>query len=409
MKNCEYWIWLARTLGDAARLDEIIACFGNARELYYAGKNEWRLSGVLTAVQIEKLAQYSPSESGKIINDCEKNRWSIITPEDGEYPPLLREISNLPAVLYADGDASLLSDSLTIAMVGTRKASRYGIRAAGVIASMLSRSGFCVVSGGALGIDSAAHSGAISAGGKTVCVLGCGFGTDYLKSNEAMRNEIVRNGVIITEYPPFTQASRTTFPKRNRIISGMSLGTVVIEAGEKSGSLITANMALEQNRQVFAVPGNVFSSAYNGANKLIHDGAKPVFTTRDIVEEYYNDYPQRIKTDELDIPLAQAFYESEQLRQRLEKSEKQPAPVKRRTKSETSEPVTQEEKPVKKELPPTLGEAARAVYGLLESPMPLDEIVEKSGMSVTKTLAALTELEMIGAVELLPGNKYKRI
>ena len=404
MKNCEYWIWLARTLGYGARTDEIISHFGSARELYQAGKNEWKLSGVLNALQVEKLARFSPSESGGIINDCQKNGWDIITPDDTEYPPLLREICNPPSVLYTDGDARILSDGLHIAMVGTRKASTYGLRAAGVLSSMLSRSGFCIVSGGALGIDSAAHSGAMSTGGKTVCILGCGLGTDYLKPNEALRHEIKNSGAVITEYAPFTPASKTTFPMRNRIISGMSLGTVVIEAGEKSGSLITANMALEQNRQVFAVPGNVFSSAYNGANRLIHDGAKPVFTTRDIVEEYYNEYPDRLSYENADTPLAQAFYENGELQHRLEQA---PEPVKRPKPKPEKEEVKKET--VKLTLPDTVGENAKKVYALLEEEMPLDEIVEQTGMNTTKVLSALTELEMYKAVELLPGNKYKRI
>ena len=410
MKNCEYWIWLQRTLGVGARLDELISCFGSARDLYFAGKNEWIISGVLTKTQIEKLSSFSPSESGKIINDAQKNNWKIISFDDLDYPPLLREISNPPAVLFVDGDEEVLSEQVHIAMVGTRKASRYGLRAAGVISSQLSKAGFCIVSGGALGIDTAAHSGAISSFGKTVCVLGCGLGTDYLRQNEALRHEITQNGAVITEYPPFTPASKFSFPMRNRIISGMSVGTVVVEAGEKSGSLITAEIATEQNRQVFAVPGNVFSSAYNGANKLIHDGAKPVFTARDIVEEYIYEYPDKLNMENTDAPLSEAFYESDSLRQRLDEEE---SIIKKKSKktavseNRTDEKI-QPEAP-KKELPETIGDEARAVYSALDKPYLLDEIVEKTGLSTTKALSALTRLEVFGAVELMPGNKYKRI
>ena len=134
MKNCEYWIWLQRTLGCGAGIDDIINYYSSARDLYQAGKNDWLVSGIFTASQIKKLSQFSPSESGKIINDCQRNNWEIITPDDDCYPPLLRQICDFPAVLYADGDTDLLSDELFIAMVGTRNASTYGTRAATVIA-----------------------------------------------------------------------------------------------------------------------------------------------------------------------------------------------------------------------------------------------------------------------------------
>ena len=403
MKNCEYWIWLQRTLGCGAGIDDIINYYGSARDLYQAGKNDWLVSGIFTASQIKKLSQFSPSESGKIINDCQRNNWEIITPDDDCYPPLLRQICDFPAVLYADGDTDLLSDELFIAMVGTRNASTYGTRAATVIAYQLSKAGLIVVSGGALGIDSASHTGALNADCKTVCVLGCGLGTDYLRENEALRHEICRSGVIITEYPPFTPASRTTFPKRNRIISGMSLGTVVIEAGERSGSLITARTATEQNRDVFAVPGDVFASSFNGANRLIRDGAKPVFTARDIIEEYYYNYPDKLDIEGSDIPLSNALQQNS-----IPMGNGQSTAVKPKAKKSENK-QKEEPKPVLKPMPETASANARAVYEAITGETDFDTIAEKTALPVHTVLSGITELEMYSCIETLAGRKYKKL
>lgn len=403
MTNCEYWIWLQRTLGFAARIDDIINYYGSARTLYEAGSYEWRISGLFTGTQINKLSQFSPSESGKIMKACSDNHWSMITPDDSEYPPLLREICDYPAVLYVDGDINLLGESMFIAMVGTRKASSYGVKAANVLAGELSKTGLTVVSGGALGVDSASHSGAIHSGFKTVAVLGCGLGTDYLRENEALRREISRNGALITEYPPFTEASRYTFPKRNRIISGMSFGTVVIEAGERSGSLITARLAMEQNRDVFAVPGDVFSSSFTGANKLIHDGAKPVFTAADVAEEYAALYPNRIKLEGADTPLSRLIPKGDKFA--LSELNAPDKKVKKNKFKEKTEPKEQTHSEPKA-LPDNASANAKSVYNAINGETEFDEVVRASGLPVFKVMTAITELEMMRVIEVLPGRKY---
>ncbi|MBE6827338.1 MAG: DNA-protecting protein DprA [Ruminococcaceae bacterium] len=400
MKNCEFWIWLERTLGPGAVLDDIINYYGSAADVYQAGRSDWILTGLLNGKQIQSLTRFSPSESAKIINDCQRNNWQIITPDDAEYPPLLRTIRDFPAVLYADGNTELLYSEQFIAMVGTRKASAYGIKSAGIISGQLSNAGMCIVSGGALGIDTAAHEGALTSGHPTVCVLGCGLGTDYLRENYALRNEIRKNGVIITEYPPFTPASRYTFPKRNRIISGMSLGTVVVEAGERSGSLITARLASEQGRDVYAIPGSVFASSFNGANKLISDGAKPVFTAKDILEEYYYRYPDKIKTENTDIPLSNFVRENS-----VEFEKPEPVKIQREVKRKA---VPETVKEIKKTLPDSAGETAKMIYGCFKDEATLDEIAENTALDIRKILTGITELEMYGVIEMMPGNKYRK-
>lgn len=406
MKNCEYWIWLQRTLGFATKIDDFINYYGSARELYEAGSYEWRISGLFSKKQIESLSKFSPSQSGDIMRACSDNHWDIITPDDMEYPLLLREIYDFPAVLYVDGDASILAESRFIAMVGTRNASNYGLKAAGIISTELSKSGLVVVSGGALGIDSASHLGALNSGHKTVAVLGCGLGTDYLRENEALRNDITKNGALVTEYPPFYSASRFTFPQRNRIISGISLGTVVIEAGERSGSLITARLAMEQNRDVFAVPGDVFSTSFTGANKMIQDGAKPLFTAADVVGEYHNLYPNEIKIEGMDAPLSNFLKENDDINKeavKVKRNNKEKS-TKEENKPTEIESQTKELKP----LPQTISENAKLIYQAIDGETEFDTIVSKSGLPVFKVMSSISELEISGVIESLPGRKYKK-
>ena len=182
-----YWIWLLRCLGPAAAIADMIEVFGSARGVYEAGTVEWRLSGILTAKQIAALSKYSPSESGGILRACRENGWEILTPDSVYYPQKLREIRNFQPVLFLQGDKEVLLKEVKLAMVGTRKATNYSLRVAAALAQSLSAAGVTVVSGGALGIDSAAHTGALRAGGKTIAVLGCGLGTDYLRENAALR------------------------------------------------------------------------------------------------------------------------------------------------------------------------------------------------------------------------------
>lgn len=404
--NTIYWVWLARTLGAGAKIADIINYFGSPEKLYMAGEREWRISGILTARQIASLLKFSPSECGDVLKVCIQNGWQTVTPDDAEYPKRLLEIPDYPAILFVWGDKSVLSDEVSISVVGTRKATAYSVRVTEALAQRLAAAGAVIVSGGALGIDSASHWGAISANGKTVAVLGCGLGCDYLKDNAALRREVAKHGAVITEYFPFTPASRTTFPMRNRIISGITLGTVVIEAGERSGSLITARLALEQGRDVFAIPGDVISSAFTGTNRLIHDGAKPVFSALDILEEYYYNYSQKLNLENAGLPLGEFVKQQNHINQK--ESFKSPGEKFNAVKND----VKSKPKPVSiiRELPQDITESAKIVYNVLgEEPMHIDDISEKSGLKIAETLAALTELELFSLVELTQGKNYQKI
>ncbi len=397
-----YWIWMSCGLGAGANCLDLISYYEwNPKEIYGTSYNELFSRDVLTKRQVEKLKNYNLEDAQKVLDTVNENGWKIVTPSSKYYPPQLLKLQNLPLVLYVKGDETVLTNELSISVVGARKASDYGKAIARALSSSMAEMGFTIVSGGALGIDSASHIGALEGNGKTICVLGCGLGTKYLMDNEALRKEIVNNGALITEFPPFTPASRVTFPLRNRIISGMSLGTVVVEAGERSGSLITARLALEQGKDVFAVPGDLVSSSFLGTNNLIRQGATPVFSPNDILESYFFRYfdklgkKERFPDDEI-IKRAQKILTAPQ--QAEPKAEKPIVKI---------ENAPESSKKVKKEAPSYLTENAKKVYDFLsEKPVHIDEIITTCGLGTQNTLSAITELEIYGLATQLGGRRY---
>ncbi|WP_456325709.1 DNA-processing protein DprA [Desulfonauticus submarinus] len=237
-----------------------------------------------------KSIELSQSHKAKIQNLAEqkiqlikKSNVKYIFLTDDIYPKLLKEISTPPPILFYQGDINLLSYS-KIALVGSRKASTYGLKMAQEIASNLSANGICVVSGLALGIDAAAHKAALLHKGKTIAVLGCGVNINYPYQNSKLQKDIANNGLILSEYLPNTTPEPQNFPSRNRIISGLCSGVVVVEAPKKSGALITAKYALEYGREIFAVPGTTKMYSFEGCNRLIQEGAYLVQQTEDILE-----------------------------------------------------------------------------------------------------------------------------
>ncbi len=220
-----------------------------------------------------------------------QNNNSAITLADRDYPPLLKEIPDPPPVLFVRGNRKLLSMP-QIAIVGSRNPSKLGIETAIAFAFTLSQQGFVITSGLALGIDAASHQGALNAKGYTIAVAGTGLDRVYPARNIGLATEIVNAGAMVSEFPPGTLAKANHFPRRNRIISGLSQGLLVVEAAKESGSLITARLALEQNREVFAIPGSIHNPLARGCNALIREGAKLVETTQDILEEFNHFFQQ---------------------------------------------------------------------------------------------------------------------
>lgn len=397
-ENLRYWLWLQRALGEGAYIKNMIEGFGSVKKLYSSNILEWRMSPALTAKQIDRLEQTDINSVDEIIYTCEKNGWTIIDYDDERYPNRLREIHNPPCVLYVDGILPDIDNLAVIGIVGTRKASTYAIKVTHIMSRGITECGALVVSGGALGVDTAAHKGALTAGGNTVAVLGCGLGASYLNENKPLRDIIKNNGALVTEYPPFTRASRTTFPMRNRIISGLSVGVLVVEAGVKSGSLITANYALEQGRDIFAVPASVLSVDFSGTNKLIDDGAMVATKPAQIVSVYAE------KFSTIDISKARSI--DELMNDESDKS----ANVEKNENKLSFESIEENrEKRLKNEhKASTLNGDAKIVYQCLNDCfLHIDAIIEKTGLTSAKVMASITQLEVMGLIESTSGKRYK--
>jgi DNA processing protein len=281
-----YWLGLMRVEGLGVRsAHKLIGRFGSPHAAYMASLTELEVAGLPAPVCQSIFAQAGLKEAEKEIEAAVKLGCQLIHYSDDQYPTRLREIADPPLVLYVRGDLKALSE-ISVAVVGTRRPSTYGLQVARRIAHDLAERGVVIVSGLARGIDSASHHGALDAKGRTVAVQGRGMDGIYPSENKKLAEKIMESGAVISEFPLGTGPTPENFPIRNRIISGLSLGVIIVEASEYSGSLITARLALEQNREVFAVPGNITAAQSFGPNHLIKQGAKLVDQWMDVVEEF---------------------------------------------------------------------------------------------------------------------------
>ena len=285
MDENTYMMWLSSLSGNvgAGRINRLLEVFGTAEEVYKASEKALMECGGLTGAGLANLLKSrSTCYFDELRKKCEDLKISYVSRESSEFPNLLRDIPNAPTGLFYLGKFPP-EDSPKVAVIGSRRCSEYGLIASRLVAKPLSETGTVIVSGMAQGIDSMAHRGALQGGGATIAVLGTGVDICYPAANRKLREEIIACGCIVSEYPPGTEARRHFFPDRNRIISGMSLGVIVVEAGKKSGTLGTVNHAAEQGREVFAVPGNISSKLSEGTNTLIRDGAHPVQDYTDVL------------------------------------------------------------------------------------------------------------------------------
>lgn len=378
MKNDVYWIWFSMRHGIGSRDKAyLLETFGSARGIYEAD-----VSGLerLGSDVLRQLEDRSLDEANRAADETVRLGGYMITPEDEEYPFLLRHIDDPPSVLYAKGDAPWSRERLAIAVVGTRDCNDYGVSVTERISYELARSGVLIVSGMARGIDGCAACAALDAGGDTVAVLGSGLDVVYPKEHGKLYDAITEHGAVITEYSPGTPPLRTNFPRRNRIIAGLSNGVIVTQAPEKSGALITASRALDSGRDVFAVPGSIFDRRHEGSNGLIRDGAKAVLEAEDVISEY----PYMSIAPIVSRP------------KRTEVSK--PA---RRTKRQG---LTDEKK---KALTEGLdADEAAIVTRLLSGEAHIDELSRELDTDPAKLGAALIMLEMRGIVKNSGGNIY---
>jgi DNA processing protein len=364
-EKLKYWVWLSSLNKITSRKRfQLLGHFKAPENIWNASKTDLKALPLMTReVMMQLLDEQEKDKASELLKIIKDLGVSIITIEDRLYPDCLRNIYDPPVVLYMKGQ--LVEDEKAIAVVGSRNATSYGLKMAESLSYHMAGYGITVTSGMARGVDSHAHKGAINAGGRTIAVLGCGLDIVYPPENKSLMEKIVRSGAVISEYLPGIQPMPYNFPARNRIISGISVGVVIVEAGERSGSLITADFALEQGREVFAVPGNACSLYSVGTNRLIKDGAKMVTEVEDIFEELrtFDDLKNN---------------ESSGLNKYINKSR----------------------------LQGLSGSELKIIECISLEPLHVDTILQKSGLSAQEINSILVMLELKGVISKFPGNIF---
>ncbi|MBC8595364.1 DNA-processing protein DprA [Qingrenia yutianensis] len=396
MTNVDKWLWLTVKCGIRrakikVMLDEV---FVNIDALYDASESDYGKFKFLNAEEKSRLCDKSVDGIDKFLNTLAQYNVRILTSDNEAYPYLLKETADYPYVLYCRGRNFInLNDYLCISLVGSRKATQYGLNVARSLANDLAKNGALVVSGMADGIDSAAHLGALDAKAPTVAVLGCGINRVYPASNAYLMKRIMETGMVMTEYPPNSEPMKHHFPERNRIISGICSGTVVVEATFKSGSLITASLANEAGREVYAIPGNINSLNSKGTNQLLKDGALLATNADDIIVNYAS-------KDEFKEKIARAIVNLEE-----KESKMRFAPDSDFNSDENAENQAFAEEngtAVVKEL--SVSEKVLSVIN--GEPMHIDKISALTGISVSDLSVPLLELELNGKIISQAGDLY---
>ncbi len=424
MTNDKYWIALQNVMGYGnPRAFEILDHFADITEFFKADEKTVRGMKLLTPKELQNFKSVDFNAVEKVIDNCNKKGYKIITPDDEQYPACLLRIKNPPCVLYVMGELPQMDDEVGIAMVGTRNCTKNGLIVASVLGYRLAEAGAVIISGGALGIDTACSRGAVAAKKKSVIVLGCGLDYPNLLRNRKIWDDVAKNGAVISEYQPDVAPSHYTFPIRNRLMSALAKGVVLIEAPEKSGALITVSHALEQGKDIYVLPGDITNFNYVGNNKLLQDGANAIFTPRDVLNEYLSEYPHKLFLRNADIPLNEDrlfinLYnkninvpEDRYLNRSKEYKPRKPDDKIRKTSvMKAAEPETvYEPKPFSlPKLQFDADETVAKIYNCFtNAPVSVDILIQNSNCSAQDVLYALTELEINGAVEALPGGLYK--
>ena len=434
-----YWIWLAEKLGAGnSHATDLVEAFGSPFEVYNATEEELVRSECVSEEMARRLSDKNLSRAYDIVDFCTANNVGILSYSDEFYPSRLKTLKDAPCVLYYKGTLPDFDSRVCIAVVGTRKMSEYGKRAAFKIAYELGSAESIVVSGMALGIDSVAACGAICGKGKTVAVLGCGIDIVYLPQHGKLFKIIEENGVILTEFSPGTRPIGTNFPIRNRIISGLCQGTLIVEADEHSGAMITARCALMQGRDIYALPGNIDESNAQGTNSLIKDGANAIVDARDILENYNLLYGRNINYLSLTYAKERYVYDesvfdkmgiaarryngvntivsgeatnASELRpkRRTQISEREDMPSTFDKSEKRFGEFSAEKKDSTEQVISSLGEFEKEIF----SEIPIDRAISMDalcalGYTIGDVMSALTLLEVKGLVMPLPGSLYIR-
>ena len=355
------WIWLSTLQGlSPLRQNEVLRLFGTPQSAYEATPNEISAIDELTIKEKQILCNKDLSHAEKIMLDCVNSHIDMMALHDPNYPVLLRQIEDAPLILYYRGKITNMEDDFPIAMIGTRKPSVYGVKMAQKFSFELAAAGMTVISGMARGIDSICHEGALKAGKPTIAVLGCGIDITYPPENDRLKKIIEENGAVISEYPPGTPPLASNFPPRNRIVSGLALGVLIIESGERSGTLITAGAASAYNRSLYTIPTNLDNKHGLGNFQAVRDGAQFILSPGDILADHALSEPNRVQ-----------------------KAMEQ------------------------KEMNATDEESMRILSVLNGSiPIKIDDICEKTSLSSKEVSAKLTVLEMEGRICCLAGKRF---
>ena len=374
--------------------------FGSAERALRATPNELAkvdgLSPAMREVLIHKPVLYPIERELELI---ETYGCRVLTLYDETYPTLLKKIDTPPLILYVRGELTR-EDSLSISLVGSRNAKDYGRKVGYRLSYQLAQRGLTVVSGFAKGIDTSAHRGALEAGGRTIAVMGNGLSFIYPATNRALVEKIEASGALISEFPIGVKPKPRNFPRRNRIISGLTLGTVVVEASNRSGALITARLAGEQGREVFAVPGEIFSEHSTGTHKLINDGAKLINTVDDLLNELPQHALNRIQ------PPVSTSSES----RIASESSQEPSIEQSVTRSVVSPPPADVQQPVQITPPPDLTPDEKTVFEAIEVPSShIDTIVRTTQLPIGQVSSVLLMLELKGIVQQLPGKQFTKV
>lgn len=378
-----HWIWFSQLSGLSQRQKLHLLRQGyEPEDLYHTAEQE--LSQMPDA---GALADKDLTEARRIAEDCRQKGIGILTYRDAAFPNRLRNVEDGPVLLYYRGKLPDLDVQPVIALVGTRKATPYGLRIARAMAGQIAACGGLVVSGGAFGVDAAAMEAALDAGFSTAGVLGCGVDIVYPASNRGLFERVVADGCLLSEYPPGTKPEHWHFPQRNRIISGISHGVLVVEAPAKSGALITARCALDQGRDVFVVPGNIDSAACEGSNALLLDGAQPVMSGWGLLENYVACFPETVHKQETPQPAANTVATI-------------PA-----DKKDIDNPPLPPYSGMMDRLSQLSDEERQLVSCLGTEPMLMDELIARTRIPAAKVLSMMTVLSLKGVVTMHPGRR----
>ena len=391
----KYWVWLAELprLKGPFRL-ALLRHFGSPEDIFFADREELLLAEDVPPGQAELALNRDLSAADRILADCQRLGQRILTIQDAEYPQRLRNIFDPPLVLYVKGRMPVMDEEAAIAVVGTRECTPYGTACGERLGRELAASGAVVVTGLARGVDSAAARGALRAGGTVVGVTGGGLDVVYPPENGDLYADVAATGVLLSEYPPGSPPDKAHFPVRNRIMSGLSVAALVVEAPERSGALITARLALEQGREVYAVPGPIDAPDSVGCNRLIRDGAGLAAEGWDILRDFQERFPEKLRPARK-LPAWT------------------PLPTRRR-----AEPRRKPEPAPEPEKAPALRAVSRegltddqiALLGVLEpeGPVQVDDLIESTGIPARRVSSALTMLEIDGCVRQHDGKRYTR-